>query len=227
MKKSWNRPCAWGYEVKVDRSDFINDNKWPQYLPYCNQFYFVCPPKLISVEELPSEVGLLYTSSTCTRLYTKKKAPHRDVEIPNKLFMYLLMARVKVVAEYRRKSSNLEFWRSYLRDKNEKLQIGYAASKKIRKEIEERVSKVESENAKLRRGIENFQEVERLCKELGLPIDHPWGMRYEFNRKIEQLSGGELIKVLDRAAEAIGEAKRKLVEHSASKAVQCDDGGPQ
>lgn len=27
MKKSWKNPCMTGYEIKVDRSDFLNDEK--------------------------------------------------------------------------------------------------------------------------------------------------------------------------------------------------------
>ena len=49
-----------GYEIKVSRSDFVNDTKWQDYLPYCHQFYFVCPPDLIQPDELPKEIGLMY-----------------------------------------------------------------------------------------------------------------------------------------------------------------------
>ncbi len=49
-----------GYEVKISRSDFVADDKWQEYLPFCNKFYFVCPPDLIKLSELPPETGLIY-----------------------------------------------------------------------------------------------------------------------------------------------------------------------
>lgn len=64
MDPTWTKIRCCGYEVKVNRSDFINDNKWTSYLDYCTEFYFVCPAGLISVEELPENVGLIWSSAT-------------------------------------------------------------------------------------------------------------------------------------------------------------------
>ena len=47
MKKKWSQPLSVGYEIKISRGDFLNDNKWMGYLPYCNELYFVCPVGLI------------------------------------------------------------------------------------------------------------------------------------------------------------------------------------
>jgi len=60
LKKSYTSPCISGYEIKVDRGDFNSDKKWPGYLPYCNEFYFVCPAKLIQPNEVSAGVGLLW-----------------------------------------------------------------------------------------------------------------------------------------------------------------------
>jgi len=48
-----------GYEIKVSRSDFLGDDKWDNYLKYCNYFYFVAPKGLIGKHELPDGVGLI------------------------------------------------------------------------------------------------------------------------------------------------------------------------
>ncbi|GAG52025.1 unnamed protein product, partial [marine sediment metagenome] len=54
MKKSWAHPLVIAYEIKCSRSDFMNDSKWPVYLDYCNELYFVTPGKHIAVkEEMP------------------------------------------------------------------------------------------------------------------------------------------------------------------------------
>jgi len=91
MARSWAHPRTIGYEIKVSRQDFLHDNKWPQYLDYCKEFYFACPRGVIDPGELPAEAGLLVLSGT--RMIVKKKAPVRSVEIPEKLYRYILMRR--------------------------------------------------------------------------------------------------------------------------------------
>jgi hypothetical protein len=56
MKRSWSSPCTYGYEVKVSRQDFLKDDKWRNYLPYCNEFYFAATKGLIQLEELPEGI---------------------------------------------------------------------------------------------------------------------------------------------------------------------------
>ena len=72
-----------GYEIKISRSDFLRDNKWQEYLPVCQRFYFVCPWDLIQPNELPDGIGLLY--ATDTGLMIIKKAKRREVD-RDKLF---------------------------------------------------------------------------------------------------------------------------------------------
>lgn len=33
-------------EIKVSRADLLGDGKWPEYLPYCDRFYWGLPPQL-------------------------------------------------------------------------------------------------------------------------------------------------------------------------------------
>ena len=99
MKKSWAKFSTICYEIKVSRSDFINDDKWPIYLDYCNEFYFVSPPGVIEKDEVPEQAGLLHTSKNCTRLYTRKKAPVRTGAINPNVYIYLLMWRTRVCRE--------------------------------------------------------------------------------------------------------------------------------
>ncbi|KKK53969.1 hypothetical protein LCGC14_3089430, partial [marine sediment metagenome] len=79
MKRTYSPPTTIGYEIKVSRSDFIADDKWPEYLTGCHQFYFVTPSDIIKPNEVPDQAGLLCVAKTGTRLFTKKKAPWRDI----------------------------------------------------------------------------------------------------------------------------------------------------
>ena len=54
----WNRQTK-GYEIKVNRQDFLKDKKWKEYLKFCTWFYFVVPKDLIKLDELPKNIGLV------------------------------------------------------------------------------------------------------------------------------------------------------------------------
>jgi hypothetical protein len=45
-------------EVKSSREDFLSDTKWPNYLDYCDQFYFAVPEDFPE-ELLPDDHGLM------------------------------------------------------------------------------------------------------------------------------------------------------------------------
>lgn len=98
MRKSWSKPNVWGYEIKVSRGDFLQDGKWHEYLPYCNQFAWVCPWGLIQPNEVGEGAGLIYVTKTGTRLMTKVKPVRRDVQIPDEIFRYVLMSRAQIVS---------------------------------------------------------------------------------------------------------------------------------
>jgi len=47
-----------GVEIKVALADLRGDSKWPEYLDYCDLFYFAIPPDF-SPEHVPQETGLI------------------------------------------------------------------------------------------------------------------------------------------------------------------------
>jgi hypothetical protein len=47
-----------GVEIKVALADLKGDGKWPEYLDYCDLFYFAIPPDF-PPEHVPSETGLI------------------------------------------------------------------------------------------------------------------------------------------------------------------------
>lgn len=94
IKKSWTKPCITGYEIKVDRGDFLRDEKWIYYREYCHRMYLVCPTGLIQPEELPADTGLKWYNPEKETFYTKKKAIFRDIELPVGLLYYLVISRL-------------------------------------------------------------------------------------------------------------------------------------
>ena len=47
-----------GVEIKVALADLRGDNKWPEYLDYCDLFYFAIPPDFPD-EHVPRQTGLI------------------------------------------------------------------------------------------------------------------------------------------------------------------------
>lgn len=127
MKKSWAHPLITGYEIKVSRQDFLNDNKWRKYLNYCNEFYFVCPKDIIMKGEVPDDVGLYYIGK---RLKTVKKAPYRDIKICDDIFRYILMNKIQS-DWYPFHGSKLEYWKDYVNNKRTASDLGYLVSSKM------------------------------------------------------------------------------------------------
>ncbi|MBE9509100.1 MAG: MmcB family DNA repair protein [Chloroflexi bacterium] len=169
MRRSWTRPMIWGYEIKIARGDWIKDTKWRNYLQYCQEFYFVCPPHIIERDELPEEAGLIWTSKTGSRLYTKKRAPTRDVTVPQELWMYLLMWRAEIGSEYpSRTSSDRDYWQKWLVQKRENRELGYRVRGELRKTVSERVDMMDCENRRLRAENKKLGEVRETLKTLGL-----------------------------------------------------------
>lgn len=188
LKRSWSPLHCYGYEVKVSRRDFMQDDKWPGYLDCCHSFYFVAPPGVIDTAELPAEVGLIVASKNGRRLYTKRKAAYRDIEVSPDILFYVLMSRVRVVANMYeandREPDTVEQWRAWLAQKDDERQTGHLAAAQIARMVEERVRKVKDENTELRKENQHLAEVRALCAELGIKPD-PYGWHNGLRAKIE------------------------------------------
>lgn len=206
MRRSWSKPLVSGYEIKVSRSDFLRDDKWPAYLGLCNQFWFVAPAGVIQVDEVPADAGLMVVASTGNRLLTKKRAPHRAVEIPESVFRYVLMSRAKITREFEPKD-RAERWREWLAEREKRRHLGYDVSRAIREHVdrvEERCRKLEAENAAL-------AEVRDLVDSLGVDRSHAYGLK----RRVDEAIRGDaapiregilrLRRLLDALDEKLGE----------------------
>lgn len=166
MKKSWVSPFTFGYEIKVNRNDFLKDDKWPAYLKLCNYFYFVVPHGIVSLEEIPESCGLLICSKNGTMLFTKKKAPFREVIIPESLYRYILMWRVHIIRECN-STSQLEYWKHWLAEKKEKQEIGY----QVRGKIRELYNNLQKQVRHMENKIEIYDEFKRALINIGFDPD--------------------------------------------------------
>ncbi|MHB8109692.1 MAG: hypothetical protein ACYDHW_06640 [Syntrophorhabdaceae bacterium] len=226
MKRSWASPCTIGYEIKVSRQDFLNDNKYRGYLDYCNQFSFVCPPELIQPGELEPEIGLYWTSKNGKMLYTKKKALYRNIEINPDIYIYILMCRAKILpgSVYKGemyKENNVEYWQEWLKEKVEKRDLGKLVRKGIREVLRYKVDAVDRENKSLRREIEQLQDIKTFCAELGITNYGLWGARDVIR---EALAGvpNDFVRTIDSSIREIVRFRRALNGHIRSAVIDVD-----
>lgn len=74
---------ATAYEVKISRADFKRDShkKQREARLYSDKFYYVTPPSLLKIEEVPDWAGLIEYDGTALRRIVE--APLRDKDMPS------------------------------------------------------------------------------------------------------------------------------------------------
>lgn len=90
IKPTWTPVTLIGYEIKVSRADFLNDQKYPHYMKTCTIFSFVAPKGVVQKDELPSNAGLIEYNPNTQRLRTVKKAPYNKVEIMPEVLLHIM-----------------------------------------------------------------------------------------------------------------------------------------
>jgi hypothetical protein len=58
LRTRWAR----GFEIKMNRGDFLRDEKWECYTQFCSSLSIVCPEGLIQKAEVASPFGLLWVT---------------------------------------------------------------------------------------------------------------------------------------------------------------------
>lgn len=173
MKPSWtDKGAVIGYEVKVDRGDFLNDGKWRDYLDSCEQFYFVAPKGLIQSNELPPEAGLMEVSTNVKRITCRKRAIVRMGAIGDDTWRRMVMLlRYGKVSDPQWKPFSFEEWRAYYAHRDERSKIG----KEIGRRIADKMRSEKSAVAERERLIERSRSLVDKLRENGL-IDQYGGM---------------------------------------------------
>lgn len=223
MARSWRHLALTAYEVKVSRSDFLNDKKWPAYLTCCNHFYFVCPTGLIQPDEVHKDCGLMWVSKTGRKLYTKKKAPSRDIEPPLDVLNYVLICRAKIGAEqYER--NNLEYWKTWLEAEEDKWTVGSNVGRKLHDMYKRDVRDVQVNNDNLTARIKQLEKVQKFCDDLGVDVNR-WMTEGTIAKRLQEVTTGvprEVEGLIKIARERLQAAER-LIDNGKLKGEDDDD----
>lgn len=220
IKLSWSSPCITGYEIKIDRSDFIGDNKWMAYLPMCNQLYFATAPGVVQKEEIPEQCGLVQLSANGTQIRTIKKAPYREIEPPSDMFMYLMMKYIGPRNSYESQTGiraaallqdmSLEKWKEYLEGKRTLKQMGWEVSKKLREQIDN-VTRDAKRNSE-------YKEINYYTRKTLIEIAQSLGISV-YNPDIDSIARTILYTLKQRKGSYVDISKLKIAQENLSAVI--------
>ena len=126
IPSTWSPRTIVGYEIKVTRSDFLSDQKYPHYMTTCNLFYFVVPKGLIKKEEVPPRVGILeYNNGKLRQL---KRAIYENIEINSDMLLHCMFFKMNEYNRPMTKAEHLENVKAKVAGKV----YGYEISEKIK-----------------------------------------------------------------------------------------------
>lgn len=215
MAKSWTNPCLYGYEIKVSRSDFISDKKWPNYLGSCNTFAFVCPKGLITKDELDEGVGLYWYYPESGKIIAQRQPKYRHIDIPAKMYQYIIMSKLNS-DRHPFYSSSREYFEAWIADKAERNSLANHVSGKLQTEmIELRTGAKSMERIRERYESDHklLQQVIAVLREKGLSINS-WSDSWQDELR-QALAGGlnpNASRILKRLTDNAEELKRVLGE---------------
>lgn len=103
------------YEVKVTKSDLMQDikkGKYKKYLPHCNRLYFAVKSGICKSDDIPEGVGLISRGENGWK--TIKSAKKRDIEFTEHMLLSLIFFNGRVYNKRRIDLSNKShFLRKY------------------------------------------------------------------------------------------------------------------
>lgn len=110
IKPSYNKFNLDIYEVKVTRSDFVQEIKRKKYeasLPHCNRFYFAVLAGIAKPEEIPEGIGLIVRGENGWS--TIKSAKKRKIEFDEQMLLSMIFYNGRIYNRRRVEISNSPF----------------------------------------------------------------------------------------------------------------------
>lgn len=205
VAKSWSKMCITGYEVKVDRRDFLGDGKWGNYLNYCHRFYFACPKGLIEPSEVPSPAGLVWCSEKGARVV--KATAHAPVDVSWELLYYLVLWRHENPDEETARARRAEAVAAWCNGRHF-YDLGHQVDGRLRQvllDLKAREQNLTERESNVDEALQRARQVEELAKTLGL---YSWNFESAL-RKLSALAAREHVQsdihVLRKFHDTLGE----------------------
>jgi hypothetical protein len=173
IRPSHSNPSVIIGEVKCSRADFLQDNKWPGYLPFCTRFYMVTAPGVATRDEIGADAGWLEVTANGAKLITRKAAPvlRHELEPKNEATVLRSIVHRHFYGTHRDPTVSGEeraaFWRDFVATRKRDKLTGHQASRAIR----EHLLRADKAVYEAQLAVEAFTETERILADLGIPRD--------------------------------------------------------
>ena len=179
---TWSPLTTIGYEIKVSRSDWLQDQKFEFYRSVCHLFFVVAPKGVAALAELPQGVGLLEPigKGTGMRLVMRSKPVRQEPDGDKlvRLMAHVLMWR-RDISEAPDRPRRAEIWRRWVEERQEFRAIAMSVKGRMRTLLTEALdarSRAESNASRL-------QDTADVLKELGITAGYD---RWSTKRAIER-----------------------------------------
>lgn len=210
LKRSWSNPRSDGYEIKVDRGDFLRDEKWEGYREFCTHFWFVCPHGVIAKEELPWGVGLVYVTKTGRSLRTVRKAARgADVDaLHPALAQYVLQSRARIRPAWEgQRPRGAEYWREWLAQRRSQKELG----SEVAAEFAVRFGELQIKSNQIHERNQQLEKVQAWLNEAGIDLER---QRWDLEEAVRQQIAPETAREVGEKVQAALEAAQLAVSHA-------------
>ena len=120
------------------------------------------------------------------------------------------MWRVQIIYG-RQNKSKLDYWQQWMKEKDEKKELGWNVSNKIRKLVAEQIDQIKIENHRLQRENEILSDVKEQLEKMGIKNNELFS--YRVREKIKEIETGipnGLLNFLDQTIKNLTEVRKRL-----------------
>lgn len=208
IAKSWAHPKYTGYEIKISRGDFLQDDKWRGYLPLCNEFYWICPKDLIKKEEIAEGCGLIYVYPETFAMRRVVKAQFREIGHPVEILLYALFWKEKS-NRYPFFNDRAEYFEAWLKNRELNWQLGDKVSKAIREELD-KLRNVQYKNEQLEKDLVSFNKLKELLRQESCRFYDDTEMLKEVTKRLRVTVPNDFLRSLKNIQEDSGRLISRL-----------------
>jgi hypothetical protein len=116
--------------------------------------------------------------------------------------MYVLISRTTISREWW-EEGNRERWEAWLRERDEKKELGHNVSRKIRELVERRIDEAKKDVDRMKKEVEAFKKVERWLKKNDIDAVSWYFSTSTLDRLLEEHERGFTSSTLSKIAEGI------------------------
>lgn len=211
---TWSPLTSIGYEIKVSRSDWLQDQKFEEYRSACHLFFVVAPKGVVQSGELPTGVGLIEPvgEGSGRRLLMRAKASRQE---PDKAKLVRVMAHVLMWRKDQRsgfaqsREQRASFWKKWVDERQDFATIGRSVKGRMRTILAEAIK--ERQAAEFR--AKQLEDADAVLRELGVT---PGWDRWSTRRHVEEALRTEADATMAAIDDAVAkiEALRRRIEAS-------------